>query len=921
MPGRQSHGRPLLGSGPSSSKGKGRSKNKASKKKALDAFAIAQEEYGDRLKQNPRNRGLDAELSGRSGAKHARDEEDDDDDDDYEEDEDGAPPRKMRRGAGGRARADEDIEYGSDSSGNEWQIGVPDDDDSEIDSDEAFGESDEEKFDGYAFRGSKNKNKKQADEDDEDEDDEDDEDDDIDDADGASLGSDAIDLAAALDMSMSEDEGGPDAGREEQDSDSDDESGSEESKSGDESSDIDDDEVDDVSESGINEWVSQFAGVEDAEEETTSTTTKPKINLKDLGLLKVKDPELKKSLKLMSKEEKTSKPKKLDVPLARRQQAQIDRAAAYEKTKQSLDRWTETVKHNRRADHLVFPLPQNEIGLARHDNTEIMPLNQKAAGTELEQTIMAIIEESGLGPSAEKEKKNTQDDDEIDGEGLSRTDRKALWQQKRRERELKSREDARAKRIAKIKSKAYHRVHKKQDQREAMKEHEAKVAAGEIDSEEEREAQDRQRAMERMGARHRESKWAKMSNKGGRAAWDESVRTGVTDMARRDEELRRRIEGKSSKAHDDDDSDSDYSGDSEDGDERKRLLRQLNDVSAAEDTEPKSKLMSMDFMQKAENAKKKANDELIAQMRKELGSDNDDQSGSDDEPEYIGRRKFGQPSEKTEKPNEPVAKARKQGISKGDIQEARENFNKTTTNRSKGLSAPITQEQTTNPTAGAWSQAATSGHAKKQKGKSGSGAVVLDFGADSVVIAPSAGPVKSSKPSKKPVAPNDDYSSDDDDIHKPIEFHEQELIERAFGGLDVVGEFEKEKAAIESEDDEKIVDNTLPGWGSWAGEGISNREKNRHKGRFLTKKDGVKKKDRKDAKLKNVIISEKIVKKNTKFMASQLPHPFDSRATYEQSLRLPMGPEWLTKESFQDVTKPKVLMKQGIIAPISKPTH
>ncbi|KAI5922910.1 Utp14 protein-domain-containing protein [Camillea tinctor] len=922
MPGRQSHGRSLLGAGPSSSKGKGRSRNKASKKKALDAFAIAQEEYGDRLKQNPRNKGLDAEVGGRRGGKHARGDEDDDEEEDEDDDEDGAPPRKMRRGAGGRGRGDEEIEYGSDSSGNEWQIGVPDDDDSEIDSDEAFGESDQEKFDGYAFRGSKKKkDKKQADEDDEDEDGED-EDDDIDDADGASLGSDAIDLADALDMSMSEDDG-PEAGREEQGSnfDSDDESGSEESRSGDESSDVDDDEADNVSESGINEWVSQFAGVKDTEEEGTSTTTKPKISLKDLGLMGVKDPQLKKSLKLMNKEEKASKPKKLDVPLARRQQAKIDREAAYEKTKQSLDRWTETVKHNRRADHLVFPLPQNEIGLARHDNTEIAPLNQKAVGTELEQTIMAIIEESGLGPSAEKEKKDTQDD-ELDGEGLSRTDRKALWQQKRRERELKSREDARAKRIAKIKSKAYHRVHKKQEQREAMKEHEAKVAAGEIDSEEERDAQDRQRAMERMGARHRESKWAKMSNKGGRAAWDESVRMGVTDMARRDEELRRRIEGKSSKARDDDDDDdSDYSGDSEDGDERKRLLRQLNDISKAEDTEPKSKLMRMEFMQKAENAKKKANDELIAQMRRELGSDNDDQSGSDDEPDFVGRKKFGQPSEKKEGSGEKAAKASKQEKSKGDLLEARENF-RASSNRSKGLSAPVPQEQNTNPTAGAWSQAATSGPAKKQKGKSSSSAVVLDLGADSVVIAPAAGPVKSLKPSKKPaVSDNDAYSSDEDEGHRPIEFHEQELIERAFGGLDVVGEFEKEKAEIESEDDEKIVDNTLPGWGSWAGEGISNREKNRHKGRFLTKKDGVRKKDRKDAKLKNVIISEKTVKKNTKYMASQLPHQFDSRATYERSLRLPMGPEWLTKESFQDVTKPKVIMKQGIIAPISKPTH
>lgn len=54
-------------------------------------------------------------------------------------------------------------------------------------------------------------------------------------------------------------------------------------------------------------------------------------------------------------------------------------------------------------------------------------------------------------------------------------------------------------------------------------------------------------------------------------------------------------------------------------------------------------------------------------------------------------------------------------------------------------------------------------------------------------------------------------------------------------------------------------------------------------------------------------------------MASQLPHPFESREQYEQSLRMPVGPEWMTKEVFQKSTKPRVLMKQGIITPMSKP--
>lgn len=48
---------------------------------------------------------------------------------------------------------------------------------------------------------------------------------------------------------------------------------------------------------------------------------------------------------------------KLSAPLAKRQQDRIDRAAAYVKTNETLGRWTDTVKMNREADHLHFPLP------------------------------------------------------------------------------------------------------------------------------------------------------------------------------------------------------------------------------------------------------------------------------------------------------------------------------------------------------------------------------------------------------------------------------------------------------------------------------------------------------------------------------------------------------------------------------------
>lgn len=146
MPGRQAHGRPLL-SQPKAKSGPKKSKSRA-QTNALNAFNIAQERFPTKEKRTPRARELDAEIE----KKHARDDEDED-----EEDEDEGPRRKKVKAPKRSATADGDVEFGSDSEGNEWQLGgmADDDDDSEIESDDAFGDSDNEMFQGYAFRGSK----------------------------------------------------------------------------------------------------------------------------------------------------------------------------------------------------------------------------------------------------------------------------------------------------------------------------------------------------------------------------------------------------------------------------------------------------------------------------------------------------------------------------------------------------------------------------------------------------------------------------------------------------------------------------------------------------------------------------------------------------------------------------------------------
>ncbi|CRK20266.1 hypothetical protein BN1723_012084, partial [Verticillium longisporum] len=389
MPGRQAHGRPLI-----SAKSAPKPHKKSSQKvraRALDAFGIASEQFPTKEKKTPRFREINADV----GRKHSREEDDEDEDD--EDDEDEAQSRRKRvKPSAAPAGDDEEDEFGSDSEGNEWRYGVGADDDSELDSDEAFGESDEEEFQGYTFGKSSQKKTKKTKQDDSDDDHPFDDPEDFDAGDdGDDLGEDAIDLAQMLDMAEDEsDEEEEEGESDESDSDQDDASSPPSSDEDDE----DDEDVDSSKLDALQTFISGYGGEDDKEDAPDGSKPRQKISFKDLGLAGVKDPQMKKSMKLMSKEEKEARPggaKKLAIPLGKRQQDKLSRAVAYEKTNETLDRWTDRVKQDRRAEHLVFPLPENaqDAGL-NHD--ELAPITSKTTGNELEQTEGLKVEGHGL---------------------------------------------------------------------------------------------------------------------------------------------------------------------------------------------------------------------------------------------------------------------------------------------------------------------------------------------------------------------------------------------------------------------------------------------------------------------------------------------------------------------------------------------
>ncbi|KAF1911401.1 Utp14 protein-domain-containing protein [Ampelomyces quisqualis] len=948
---------------------------KKAAKRALNAFSIAQYENPEKVKISRHRLG---EVDQSFQRKRPRD----DDGEDEEEEEDGEPKRRKRRGEDGQ------FDEGSDSEGNTWTMGhidVDDDDDEDIDSDEAFGESDEERFEDYTFRGSsankKGKAKKlrkrleMSDEDDEVDMDEGDSADGEEDDDD--LGDDAIDLATALDQ-YEEDEAEERREKEKKKKkasafdDSDESSSSEgEDVGADGASDLsssDEDDEDDR-QAQLKDLISSLATESEEKGKGRRVEVHESAVPDEFGVArkvdllsfkpKVADNEKKQALKLL-RDDKPSKrtdiARKLDAPLPKRQQDKLDRAAANTKANETLERWTDTIKRNRRAENLMFPL-QNKSGGNAVGETRLQPTTTSAPTNELESTIQAILQQSGLSNGAEDEDKI------LRGEELQLNKRPIEEVMKNRAqlrlaRELAFREEIRAKRIKKIKSKAYRRVHRKEREKLLEKERSQLKADGVDLSEEEREHNDRRRAEERMGAKHRESKWAKGIKATGRAAWDQDALDGVTEMARRNEELRRRVEGKNVRDQEDDASDvtseEDESDDDSDVDKadhaalQRSLGKLKNPFSSSTET---SKLGQMAFMQRAEAAKRAQNDEDIERIRRELAGED---SMSDEERENatkVGRRKYGPGKEmslplqtdRNEFEEQPESDDEAPRIASGEDEESATHGARTSS-KSGGPVAKRKQRSATSKSIKADADTPNPFLTKAKKEKK----ALEDI---QTAVDLSAGKQSNSKSAKASALPqettidtflqqrvttadddgwatvlggqdddgeaNDEQDTlEDEGIDLNLVLRNQALTAKGFAGDNVAADFASEKLATIADEESTSITTHLPGWGAWTGSGPGGKSKG-HK--TVTKKAGIDVNKRKDKKLDRVIINEKRQKPTTKYLASQLPFPFQTREQYERSLRLPKGKEWSTKRTFQDATRPRVLVKQGIIAPLRKP--
>ncbi|RLN16757.1 uncharacterized protein C57A7.06-like isoform X1 [Panicum miliaceum] len=143
-----------------------------------------------------------------------------------------------------------------------------------------------------------------------------------------------------------------------------------------------------------------------------------------------------------------------------------------------------------------------------------------------------------------------------------------------------------------------------------------------------------------------------------------------------------------------------------------------------------------------------------------------------------------------------------------------------------------------------------------------------------------------------------------------------ELIRQAFAGDDVEAEFEKDKMEVLNEENPEPEKPALvPGWGQWTDiqqkKGLPSWMIKEHEIAKRNREEALKR--RKDSKLKHVIISEHVDKKVEKYLVRNLPFPYTSKDVYEQSIRMPIGPDFNPAISVSALNRPAIVKKPGVI--------
>ncbi|KAM3211853.1 hypothetical protein ACQJBY_065148 [Aegilops geniculata] len=642
--------------------------------------------------------------------------------------------------------------------------------------------------------------------------------------------------------------------------------------------------------------------------------------------------------KMVQQQEK--KPMVVQPPLPKGQRDKMDRGVAYILSKKEIGKWERIVKDNREAATLRF---ENDLNL----------------GVD---TVGAIASKFEPRSSFEKQMAGVFSNTEImeahknDGAKILELNKMEVEDVRERQnrlakmRSLLFRHEMKAKRVKKIKSRTYHRL---------MKKDKLKAADLEADPEAAKDSAKKlefKRAEERMTLKHKNnSKWAKRILKRGLSVQDDGTRDAITAQLQQHALLTRKMnsikDGSSSSDESSDDDDDD-----EDEDESKLEAKLLNRGKekirkvVEEDNEiPKSGVFSLPFMERA--MKKRADatyeetrldyEELEESLRK-LEDDNTEENV--DSMKVTGKRIFGPVKRAHEEANKrpKLGDADKNSDSEYDS-DSGQHFDSSEVNKKAEYAnnkaddvqlgtALLDDEQQndlyvsfdgTRKSPGPKTDIevrmlADNSWKKVKNSKTNGGNNIKESGNKSKVQIPSV--------DSNPKPQNSDSDSEEEmvdgfltvsDEKETYELPSQaDLIRQAFAGDDVEAEFEDEKLeALNEENPEPEEPALVPGWGQWTHvqqkRGLPSWMVKEHEDAKRKREETLK--SRKDAKLKHVIISEHVDKKAEKLLATNLPFPYTSNDVYENSMRMPLGPDFNPAISLSALNRPAIVKKPGVV--------
>jgi len=645
-------------------------------------------------------------------------------------------------------------------------------------------------------------------------------------------------------------------------------------------------------------------------------------------------------LKAVQKLSKKLQP--LEAPLPGPIQARAERRAAYDESKKDIKKWMSLVKSQREAPTLQLT---SKPEVQRPTTVSAMAAKHTPEN-KMELEVAAMLEAAGAHTASAV----AESEEALAMRMLDAGEAKARREELARQRALLFYHEVKAKRLKKIKSKEYRRRLKKAEKkRQEGAGEDGMLMVGEDELRQQREDAEYERAKERLTLKHKNtSRFIRRAIKRGSKHPDEGTREAIAEQLRLGEEIRRKVHAfRGEGASDSDDGSDEDSSDDERRDERvsRKLESAARDVLDGEDggdgPGAEKGLLSLPFMKRSmEKQKQRAQRQARAVLHGDDGDDGDDEGGDGGEVGGSGRGarlKFGNGTnvgagadadldaeldidiDDDDDVDEDVEAKLKRLASDGSAKAVSASKD----GSKKGSKYGHTSKHLTNASDNRSFIPAKMFQGAKEgfvftKGSNGMG-YYKEGGAPPTVAVSVAGTgakvSEVSEVSKVPKMPKMPKPQKNTASKKAHVFSQDDLIRKAFAGDDVVDEFKKSKAEeVEAELPHEEVPGELPGWGTWSNPNKKEPAWVREAKAKAEAKKAAAAKARKDAAMEFVVISEKWDSKNaSKYKTQSVPYPFNSKDTYERSMRQPIGKDFNTVDSFRNLTRPAVVKDSGVI--------